>query len=361
MRVKLKMMKNIKTLMFFFVFIFSKISYSQHEHPAVNFDYSGLCYGSITFFYNTTISNTPATYTWTVFRQGFAAPIYSATTTNIIYAFPAKDTYTVLLCANNGGGHPDCMQQVFQMDSLLHADFQYIDCDSKFSSFSTCALTHKWDFGDGFTSTQKHPTHYYTATGSYTVKLVVSNGITSDSISKPIFSYTNTVTGNFSYLRNKDTVTFMAADTSLGPNVTYHWIYGDGTEEEINGLTGIKVKHKYPSIKKDSTYKAALHVEVFCHDWETEQDIFIPDSVIANETIVYPNPATGFLYIETERKSELQSIKLIDMLGKEVSGYSITENLRGYKLNISTLPKATYVVRLIFGEKDLKNHKIVVH
>lgn len=344
-----------------FCVLFSFQTNAQHLHPAVNFDYTGLCYGSPTFFYNTTVTNAPATYTWTITRQGFAVPVYSATTTNIIYTFPAKDTYTILLCADNGGGHKDCIQQEIVMDSLLHADFQYIDCDSKFSSFSTCALTHKWDFGDGNYSTIKNPTHYYTATGSYTVKLVVSNGVTSDSISKTVFSYTNTVTGNYNYKRQHDSVFFLAHDTTLGPNITYHWVFGDGTEQEIIGLTGKKVWHKYPSVKKDSVYKAVLNVEVFCHEWSTAQDIFIPDSVLASETLIYPNPTSGTLFIETERKSDLQSIKLIDMLGKEVTGIMITENLRGYKLNVSTLAKGPYTLRLIFGEKDIKNFKILIH
>ena len=37
-------------------------------------------------------------------------------------------------------------------------------------------LTYSWDFGDGKTSTAANPSHSYTANGTYTVKLTVSNG-----------------------------------------------------------------------------------------------------------------------------------------------------------------------------------------
>jgi PKD repeat protein len=37
-------------------------------------------------------------------------------------------------------------------------------------------LTYRWDFGDGGSSTQRDPTHTYTAAGSYTARLTVSDG-----------------------------------------------------------------------------------------------------------------------------------------------------------------------------------------
>lgn len=355
----IKQIKKLIVVIFYLLLPYNMSS--QHLHPAVNFDYNNLCFGGFTFFYNTTVSTTPATYTWSVFRQGFAQPVYTVATVNMTYQFPAKDTYTILLCADNGGGHQDCMEQRIIMDSLIHADFQYIDCDSKFSSFSPCATSQKWDFGDGNTSTLKSPTHYYANTGSYNVKLVVSNGSQKDSITKSVFSYTNVVTGAFTFRHEKDSVFFMAHDTTLGGNVTYHWDFGDGTEKEIFSFSGQKVRHKYPAIKKDTTYTAHLHVEVFCNEWETEQDIFIADSVLASATLVFPNPSNQFIYIETERKSELTDIKLFDVLGQEIKGLNAIENLRGYNIDIRNLAKATYILRLYYGKEDVKTYKMIVN
>ncbi|MCK5857280.1 MAG: M4 family metallopeptidase [Bacteroidales bacterium] len=56
----------------------------------------------------------------------------------------------------------------------------------KFENLSSNAITYKWYFGDGNTSTQFEPTHTYTNFGTYNVKLVVDGGTCgSDSLLKP--------------------------------------------------------------------------------------------------------------------------------------------------------------------------------
>lgn len=59
-----------------------------------------------------------------------------------------------------------------------------------FTDTSTGALAWWWDFGDGTTSNQQHPTHTYSSTGTYDVKLYIENDIKSwNEITKSI-SYT---------------------------------------------------------------------------------------------------------------------------------------------------------------------------
>lgn len=54
------------------------------------------------------------------------------------------------------------------------------NCDDKytkqFTDLSIGAETWSWDFGDGQTSLQQHPSHTYAAPGTYTVLLTVTNG-----------------------------------------------------------------------------------------------------------------------------------------------------------------------------------------
>lgn len=53
----------------------------------------------------------------------------------------------------------------------------------RFTDLSTGNPTSwSWSFGDGGTSIQQHPTHTYSAPGSYTVSLTVSNGAGSDQV-----------------------------------------------------------------------------------------------------------------------------------------------------------------------------------
>jgi PKD repeat protein len=55
----------------------------------------------------------------------------------------------------------------------------------QFTDASTGLVTsYKWDFGDGTNSTMRSPLHTYTAVGRYTVKLIVSNGVGSNTLTK---------------------------------------------------------------------------------------------------------------------------------------------------------------------------------
>ncbi|MFO7828231.1 MAG: PKD domain-containing protein [Bacteroidales bacterium] len=72
------------------------------------------------------------------------------------------------------------------------ASFQYDISDDNalevmFTNYSQNASTYAWDFGDGETSTEESPTHVFTESGTYTVKLTVTNtaGVTDD-VSKDI-------------------------------------------------------------------------------------------------------------------------------------------------------------------------------
>jgi PKD repeat protein len=44
-----------------------------------------------------------------------------------------------------------------------------------------------WDFGDGGSSTEQNPAHTYTATGTYTVTLTVSNTVGADTVVMPSY------------------------------------------------------------------------------------------------------------------------------------------------------------------------------
>ncbi len=52
--------------------------------------------------------------------------------------------------------------------------------------------SHSWSFGDGTTSSEPNPTHTYTATGIYTVRLEVARGANNDSIERQVTVLENT-------------------------------------------------------------------------------------------------------------------------------------------------------------------------
>lgn len=60
----------------------------------------------------------------------------------------------------------------------LKADFAYTPVPPftmEFTNLSSGAMSYKWDFGDGSTSTEKAPTHRYSSAGNYIVTLTAKS------------------------------------------------------------------------------------------------------------------------------------------------------------------------------------------
>jgi FOG: PKD repeat len=90
---------------------------------------------------------------------------------------------------------------------------------------------YAWDFGDGGTSSEKNPSHTYTGTGTYTVKLTVSNEFGNDT--KTSTSFINVGTAPYVFFTangtiNSKQVTF-TTHGNVADSATYRWDFGDGS------------------------------------------------------------------------------------------------------------------------------------
>ena len=65
--------------------------------------------------------------------------------------------------------------------SNITSDYVFLSVPVQFTDLSINATKWVWDFGDGSGSTKQNPTHTYSATGIYTVRLTVSNSKGTDS------------------------------------------------------------------------------------------------------------------------------------------------------------------------------------
>jgi PKD repeat protein len=128
----------------------------------------------------------------------------------------------------------------------------------------------QWDFGDGNTDTVQHPIHIYSDTGHFDVKLIVSDGVSTDTIIKPNYiSVFDTLSVDFTaeptHGRKPLTVSFQSIYNVMPESVT--WYFGDGqTSIQLNPV------HKYTEF---GNYDVKLVAELFGYK----------DSVIKEEYI----------------------------------------------------------------------------
>ncbi|MFQ6090634.1 MAG: PKD domain-containing protein, partial [Candidatus Bipolaricaulia bacterium] len=115
-----------------------------------------------------------------------------------------------------------------------------------------------WDFGDGATSTERNPTHKYSAKGKYTVKLTVTdNGGLKNTATKTLAVGIKPPIANFAFTPASPRVgqTVQFTDQSTDPDGTiqsWSWDFGDG-----DSSTERNPKHQYA---QKGTYTVKLTV-----------------------------------------------------------------------------------------------------
>ncbi|MFA5415034.1 MAG: PKD domain-containing protein, partial [Methanoregula sp.] len=168
----------------------------------------------------------------------------SSTSRNPLHAYSSPGTYTVTLTATNAlgsnttskAGYITVSDRIAPVASftasprtgLAPLEVQFTDTSAN------APASWSWDFGDGNTSTLRHPVHTYSATGSYTVNLSVTNAFGSNSLRSTGYI---TVTepaipvANFTVSRRAGIapMSIQFNDTSAGYPISWAWDFGDGT------------------------------------------------------------------------------------------------------------------------------------
>jgi hypothetical protein len=106
------------------------------------------------------------------------------------------------------------------------------------SSSVNSTLNYSWNFGDGNTSSIQNPSHTYATNGTYTVTLIASNCIFSDTVTKTIQIGTNSMeentNANFEFYPNPTTnqITLKVDNQLLG---SVYIIYDNTGKSVLNG------------------------------------------------------------------------------------------------------------------------------
>lgn len=152
---------------------------------------------------------------------------------------------------NTEGCISDTGSVIVTLSPQAQADFLFntkLGCDADtvvFSDQSNGVNTWKWNFGDGNTSAIDNPTHIYTpaSSGTFPVKLVVSNGTCADSITKQVV-LNHPLTADFtmsadSICQGKPIIFTNNSTATPATLPTYLWDFKDGQTSDQYNITHI--------------------------------------------------------------------------------------------------------------------------
>lgn len=191
-----------------------------------------VCLNTVVNFQNTS-SITPVSTVWD-FGNGRGSNRFNDTS-----SFTSPGTYLIKIVNT----YADCVDSAFKNLVVLpdpSVDFTaptVTSCKAPFTvnfqDLSTGAVSWNWDFGDGGISTQQNPSHIYSSTGQFDVRLRITNSngctntVTKSSfvrIVRPTVRVTNAPNGGcapFNYSPIADV-------TAIDGIASYFWDFGDG-------------------------------------------------------------------------------------------------------------------------------------
>ena len=171
-----------------------------------------------------------------------------STDLNPIVSYSTPGTYLIKLVADFGGCLDSITRSVFVSPrpqpafTATPTSFCATPAVANFVNQTVGGGMVLWDFGDGTTSTQANPTHTYSAPGSYTVSLTVTNAAgCSETLTQPGFITIEIPQIDISGLPRNGcapiTITPAASVTSNHTITNYLWKFGDGTTSTLQNPT----------------------------------------------------------------------------------------------------------------------------
>ncbi|MEW6470418.1 MAG: PKD domain-containing protein [Bacteroidota bacterium] len=266
--------------------------------PNPGFTSTTVCVGGSTQFtdMSTIASGTITQWAW-YFGDNTASALQ-----NPSHTYTSAGTYTVSLITTSAAGCVDSISLQITVNPLPVVAFTADDTNGcvthcvNFTDQSTVTsgtITQWfWDFGDGSTSTQQHPSHCYSVPGTYDITLTVT---TSNGCSQTYTNYAYIIayplpTAEFNADPWVTTVvdpTIQFTDLSQSNIVSWYWTFGDGFDDSLQNPS-----HVYPNDNTGvHTYTVTLTVtniygctDDVSHDViiNPEFTFFAPNCVTAN-------------------------------------------------------------------------------
>jgi gliding motility-associated-like protein len=259
-----------------------------YPKPSADFSFTTVCRDDSTVFTNnsTISSGSNSSWNWTFGDGGSSAAQHPK------HLYISSGSYSVRLITFSSLGCSDTITKTVTVRNRPKAIFGASQVCKGSTTIFTDTSTFitafnkgwSWSFGDASTSSLQNPTHLYSASGTYSVRLIVTdnNGCV-DSVKHNV-NVSTSPTAKFGYTSgcvNKSTSFYDSSTVSVGSVNSWKWDFGDGGTSSLQNPT-----HIYTSAAS-YTVKLVAGSGTGC-----------ADSIIKT-VVVYPKPNPVFSFGST--------------------------------------------------------------
>ena len=296
------------------------------------------------------------------------------------YTFQDTSIYSINLLVSSTAGCKDTITKTIKINRLPTSNFSFdpeygeppLTVD--FTNTSNEASNWFWNFADGSTSSDEHPTHIFLDSGIFYVSLLINNKYgCPDSNQYPIFviySPIDIAVANVYSEIKENYISFSADLINLGTQKIKELsllarVNGENAIKEVwSGLLlpgeNMNYKFKAEYLLSDASSANFICVKAIVpapqNDVNEDNDEFcksIKDAFIVNQP--YPNPVAKELILNFILPyNDKVEIQLFDSNGNfidKVFSENCTKGLNTLKLDLSTLNSGMYSFRLIYRDK----------
>ncbi|MCB0735196.1 MAG: PKD domain-containing protein, partial [Bacteroidetes bacterium] len=229
------------------------------------------------------------------------------------------------------------------------------------SSISSGTLTSNWIFGDGNSSTDTDPIHAYGTTGSFTVQLISSSGICSDTLTQTANVYVSPV-ADFSITAHEACGSDNSFDftdnssISTGTLANYDWDFDDGT-------TSFNANHTNKNLNGSGDFDIGLIVtsDQGCKDTIT-QTVTVAEKPVAGFTLTIGENCLNGNRLQVASTSTVGTGTISQFSWDYGDG---TSTLGSNPVDKSYTAAGIYAIRLIVvtdgGCKDTVTQNTIIH
>ncbi len=254
--------------------------------------------------------------------------------------------------------------------ALFFADYAVAGYEVNFTDLSwegqSPIINWTWDFGDGTGSNVQNPSHIYSQSGEYDVKLTIFTQTCSSTFEEIVYVEDSSFNGScqaFFYPEfDSSSLTVTFYDLSMPTPTTWDWNFGDGTTSNLQNPTytfsdtGVYTV----TLMIGDSCQSAFSMDIWLYEQTAKSTVYggkimkahalqvenaTKISKISNNNLmIYPNPVNDILNVNFGQTTENATIMIYNVNGQMIFSQNVN-NATKTQVNTSDLQSGMYILQ----------------